>query len=115
VLQHSGLRVVYAGRRAASFFGVGDSDPRHPDVFGVVQHGVVFTGGVAKIAEHGGADPQDRDVPLVVSAPGHGSDSLVNRPVETTQIAPTILRLLGIAPTQLQAVRLQGTRVLPTG
>jgi hypothetical protein len=115
VLRHSGLRVVYAGHRAASFFGVGDSDPRHPDVFGVVQHGVVFTGGVAKIAEHGGADPQDRDVPLLVTAPGHGSGSRVNRPVETTQIAPTILRLLGIAPRQLQAVRLQGTRVLPAG
>jgi hypothetical protein len=114
-LSHSGLRVVYAGHRAASFFGVGGSEARHPDVFGVVQHGVVFTGGVAKIAEHGGADPQDRDVPLLVSTPGHGSGSLVNRPVETTQIAPTILRLLGIAPRQLQAVRIEGTRVLPAG
>jgi arylsulfatase A-like enzyme len=84
-------------------------------VFGVVQHGVVYTGGVAKIAEHGGADPQDRDVPLLVTAPGHAHGSHVNKRVETTQIAPTILRLLGIAPRQLQAVRIQGTRVLPNG
>jgi hypothetical protein len=112
VLQHSGLRVVYAGRRAASFFGVGNSDPRHPDVFGVVQHGVVYTGGVARVAEHGGADPQDRNVPLLVTSPGHGRGSHVDKRVETTQIAPTILRLLGIAPRQLQAVRIQGTRVL---
>jgi hypothetical protein len=114
-LPSSGLAVVYAGRRAASFFGVGTSEARHPDVLGVVQHGVVYTGGVAKIAEHGGVDPQDRDVPLLVSTPGHGPGTLVNRTVETTQIAPTILSLLGITPTQLQAVRIEGTRVLPAG
>jgi hypothetical protein len=32
------------------------SDPRHPDVWGVVQVGVVYTGGHGKIAEHGGAN-----------------------------------------------------------
>jgi hypothetical protein len=61
------------------------------------------------------ADPQDRNVPLLVTATGHGRGSHVNKRVETTQIAPTILRLLGIAPRQLQAVRIQGTRVLPAG
>jgi arylsulfatase A-like enzyme len=35
------------------------------------------------------------------------------RPVETTQIAPTILSLLGIHPDALQAVRIEGTQVLP--
>jgi hypothetical protein len=33
--------------------------------------------------------------------------------VETTQVAPTILKLLGLNPRDLQAVRLEGTRVLP--
>ena len=33
--------------------------------------------------------------------------------VETTQIAPTILQLLGLDPEQLQAVQIEGTRVLP--
>jgi hypothetical protein len=36
-----------------------------------------------------------------------------DRPVETTQIAPTILSLLGIEPDALQAVRIEGTQVLP--
>ncbi len=36
-------------------------------------------------------------------------------PVETTQIAPTILRLLGLNPFALQAVRVEHTRVLPGG
>jgi hypothetical protein len=34
-------------------------------------------------------------------------------PVETTQIAPTILRLLGLNPDELQAVRIEHTQVLP--
>jgi hypothetical protein len=33
--------------------------------------------------------------------------------VETTQIAPTILALLGLDPSDLQAVRAEHTRVLP--
>jgi hypothetical protein len=33
--------------------------------------------------------------------------------VETTQIAPTILKLLGLDPNALKAVRLEHTRALP--
>ena len=33
--------------------------------------------------------------------------------VETTQIAPTILHLLGLNPNDLQAVRIEGTKTLP--
>ena len=33
--------------------------------------------------------------------------------VETTQVAPTILKLLGLSPRSLQAVRLERTQVLP--
>ena len=32
---------------------------------------------------------------------------------ETTQIAPTILTLLGLDPNQLQAVQMEHTQVLP--
>src|SRR5215471_1999733 len=59
----SGLTKVYAGAQSAKFFGVPNSDTRHPDVLGIAQHGVVYTGGTSKIAEHGGDDPQDRNVP----------------------------------------------------
>ena len=108
----SGLKAVYAGNAAAAFFGVSPSDPRHADVVGVVKHGVVYTGGTGKIAEHGGTDPQDRDVPIVVAGPGIASGKVGSR-VETTQIAPTILRLLGLNPQALQAVRIEHTAVLP--
>ena len=82
-------------------------------MFGIVQHGVVYTGGVGKIAEHGGAGRQDRNVPILVVAPGLGHGRAVGVPVETTEIAPTILKLLGLNPSALQAVRIEHTAVLP--
>ncbi|MBV8430515.1 MAG: alkaline phosphatase family protein, partial [Solirubrobacterales bacterium] len=112
IVPHSGLVRIYAGHEAADFFGVPYSDPRYPDVFGRVRVGVVYTGGT-KIAEHGGDNPADRDVPLVVYAPGAVNPSTSNDWVETTQVAPTILRLLGLDPDALQAVQIEGTQVLP--
>jgi hypothetical protein len=109
----SGLTTVDAGVDAAHFFGAAPGDPRVPDVFGIVQHGVVYTGGKSKIAEHGGADPQDRDVPILVAGGSVDRHQRVDQPVETTQIAPTILRLLGLDPGRLQAVRIEHTAVLP--
>jgi hypothetical protein len=111
-LAHSGLAQIYAGRAAAHLFGVPSSDPRHPDVFGRVQIGVVYTGG-SKIAEHGGDNPGDRDVPIVVYAPGAVRPDVSDRWVETTQVAPTILRLIGLDPSSLGAVETEGTQVLP--
>jgi hypothetical protein len=112
-LSSSGLTQVFTGEEAADYFGVSPNDPRHPDVWGVVQHGVVYTGKTAKIAEHGGADPEDTNVPIVVYAPGTVRHLSSDRWVETTQIAPTILRLLGLGPNALEAVRIEGTQVLP--
>ncbi len=111
-LAHSGLAKIYAGAASARYFGVPLSDPRHPDVWGVVQVGVVYTGGT-KIAEHGGANPADRDVPIVVYAPGVVRPAMHRSWVETTQIAPTILDLLGLNPDSLEAVQIEGTRALP--
>ena len=109
----SGLTAVYAGAASAAFFGVPASDPRHPDVLGIAQHGVVYTGGKSKIAEHGGDDPQDRDVPILVVSASLAHGASIGAPVETTQIAPTILALLGLNPQQLQAVQIEQTQVLP--
>ncbi len=48
-----------------------------------------------------------------MSEPGDRDHRTVNRQVETTQIAPTILKALGLDPRALQAVRIEGTEVLP--
>jgi arylsulfatase A-like enzyme len=57
--------------------------------------------------------PQDRNVPILVSGPSAPHDRMNTAPVETTQIAPTLLELLGLNPHQLQAVQQEGTPVLP--
>ncbi|WP_030436803.1 alkaline phosphatase family protein [Actinoplanes subtropicus] len=108
----SGLSKVYAGAAAAAFIGVPAGDARVPDLIGIAQPGVVYTAKKSKIAEHGGDAPADRHVPIVVSGPGAGRRT-VDAPVETTQIAPTILRLLGLDPRELAAVRIQHTAPLP--
>jgi Type I phosphodiesterase / nucleotide pyrophosphatase len=111
-VQHSGLKSIFAGQESARFFGVPNSDPHHPDVFGIAQVGTIYTTG-SKIAEHGGDNAGDRDVPLVVYAPSAVRPGTSDRWVETTQVAPTVLRLLGLDPDALQAVRREGTQVLP--
>ncbi|MFJ9770773.1 alkaline phosphatase family protein [Kitasatospora sp. NPDC101157] len=108
----SGIQKAYAGKAAADHFHVEPGDPRVPDVFGVAQYGVVYTGG-SKIAEHGGDHADDLDVPLVVSGAATPNGVRHDGKVETKQIAPTVLKLLGLQPDALQAVRAEHTRVLP--
>jgi len=83
-----------------------------PDVIGITQYGVVYTSHHSKIAEHGGAHLEDRNVPILLVRPGVQGGTAVSKPVETTQIAPTILKLLGFSPLELQAVHLEGTQPL---
>ncbi|MES4887675.1 alkaline phosphatase family protein [Streptomyces sp. NPDC096012] len=109
----SGLSKVYAGKDAAAYFGVKPGDARVPDLFGIAKYGVVYTGGKKKIAEHGGAHADDLNVPLVISGAGTPAGVTRSRQVETTQIAPTILSLLGLNPDNLQAVQKDHTQVLP--
>ncbi len=86
-------------------------DSRTPDIIGVTRVGVIYTGG-SKIAEHGGFNPDDTHIALLVSHPDL-PERLVEEPVATTQIAPTILKVLGLDPDELEAVRLEHTKALP--
>lgn len=108
----AGLTQVFTGKAAAALIGVPHSDPRVPDVIGIAQYGVVYTGHKAKIAEHGGGHSEDRNVPILLAWPGAPGGTAVTTPVETTQIAPTILTLLGLNPEELQAVHIEGTPTL---
>jgi hypothetical protein len=110
-VQHSGLAQIWTGAAAARFFGVPVDDGRYPDVFGRVQEGIVYAK-PTKLAEHGGMNPGDRHVLMVVNGPGVPAQ-VDSSTVETTQVAPTILALLGLDPAALRAVRVEGTRVLP--
>ncbi|MGW0207004.1 alkaline phosphatase family protein [Streptomyces sp. NPDC003233] len=110
---NSGLSKVYAGRETAAYFGVKPGDARVPDLFGIAKYGVVYTGGQKKIAEHGGAHADDLNVPLVISGAGTRAGVTRAGQVETAQIAPTILTLLGLDPQSLQAVQKEHTKSLP--
>lgn len=87
------------------------TDSRTPDFIAISDHGVIYTTGT-KLAEHGGFAHDDRNVALLVSAPGLDA-GVVQQQVFTTQIAPTILTVLGLNPLELRAVRLEGTQPLP--
>jgi predicted AlkP superfamily pyrophosphatase or phosphodiesterase len=86
-------------------------DSRTPDIIGITRVGVIYTGG-SKIAEHGGFNPDDTHVALLVSHPDF-PERMIDAPVATTQIAPTVLKVLGLDPNELEVVRLEHTKVLP--
>jgi hypothetical protein len=88
------------------------SDPAPPDIIVVPNPGTTFEPATQVMAEHGGFNENDVHVPLLVYGPSIAA-GVLRAPVTTTQIAPTILTLLGLDPNQLQAVRLEGTRALP--
>jgi hypothetical protein len=111
----AGLSTVYAGVDAAKLMHVAFSDARVPDVIGIATPGSVFAGSkLSKIAEHGGNAQNDRHVPIIVWGAGIAKGRTVTTPVATVQIAPTILNTLGLAPADLTAVQLEGTKVLPS-
>ena len=87
-------------------------DPRTPDIIVQPNVGVVYTGSTKKQSEHGGFAHDDTNVMLLVSNPSLRTGAVTSF-VETTQVAPTILNLLGLDPGSLDAVRKEGTPVLP--
>lgn len=105
----AGLSQIYVGAAAARLIGVPPTDVRVPDVIGLAQYGVVYTGKKKKISEHGGNHNEDRNVPILIAYPGAAGGTQVTKPVQTTQVAPTIIKLLGLNAQELQAVRVEQT------
>lgn len=104
--------LLYGPRLAAAF-----GDPRQgrtPDIIVQPNPGVIYTSSTKKDEEHGGNAPDDSHLGLVVYVPGapHAGQKVDDR-VLTTQVAPTILRLLGIDSKQLHSVVVEGTQALP--
>jgi predicted AlkP superfamily pyrophosphatase or phosphodiesterase len=87
-------------------------DSRTPDIIVRPNYGTIYTGSTAKNAEHGGFNYSDTNVGLIVSNPSLPA-KLLKSPVTTAQVAPTILRALGLDPQDLKSVRVEQTQVLP--
>jgi len=73
---------------------------------------VTYSGSTKKLAEHGGFAHDDTNVMLLLSHPSFNPKTILAA-VGTAQVAPTILKALDIDPSKLDAVRVEGTPVLP--
>ena len=87
-------------------------DPRTPDIIVEPNVGTIYTGSTKKQAEHGGFAHDDTNVIMLLSNPA-AKGRIISSAVETTQVAPTILKLLGLNPNKLDGVKIEGTPVLP--
>jgi arylsulfatase A-like enzyme len=103
---------VLAGNELKLKFNDPASDSRTPDLIVQPHYGTVYTGSSKKNAEHGGMSFADTNVALIVSNPQLDA-ALVKTPVSTSQVAPTILRALGIEANELKSVRIEHTVALP--
>jgi hypothetical protein len=88
-----------------------NGDPRTPDILVTPNIGVTYSGSTKKLAEHGGFAHDDTNVIMLLSNPSFAAKTITS-PVETMQVAPTILKALGLNPTDLQSVQQEGTQVL---
>jgi hypothetical protein len=108
----AGIGEIFAGRGIAQMYNAAPGDPRTPDILITPNIGVIYTGSKRKLAEHGGFAHDDTNVMMLVSNPSF-DPATVTTPVQTMQVAPTILQALGLNPGSLDAVQKEGTQVLP--
>jgi hypothetical protein len=111
----AGIGEIFSGRNLSIVYntpGLPPDDPRTPDIIVTPNIGVTYSKSKKKLAEHGGFSHDDTNVILLVANPNLTARTILT-PVQTAQIAPTILQVFGIPPNQLQGVRQEGTVVLP--
>ena len=105
------IRTLYHDGALKAIWG----DPaggRVPDLIIQPIHGTIYSKSAAKLAEHGGLSSDDTNTLLVVSNP-RLDKKVVDTPVTNMQVAPTILKALGLDPDRLVDVQREGTKVLP--
>jgi hypothetical protein len=107
--------ILYGGSLRANY-GVGGynavEDPRTPDIIVTPNLGMTYAGSPSQIEDHGGFSHDDTNVILLVANPSFASQT-VSDATATTQVAPTVLTALGLDPTLLDAVKIEGTQTLP--
>jgi hypothetical protein len=108
----AGIGQIFYGASITTSYNSPLVDSRTPDIIVAPNVGVVYTGSAKKQAEHGGFANDDTNVMLLISNPSMDQDTNYNF-VETKQVAPTILQMLGLNPNALDAVKQEGTAVLP--
>jgi hypothetical protein len=111
-----GMGEIYYGPSVALNYNLGgldpDEDPRSPDIIVTPNVGVTYSASTTMIGDHGGFAHDDTNVMLLVENPRF-KPATVAATVATRQVAPTIVKALGLNPWALDAVRAEGTPVLP--
>lgn len=103
--------IIYGDRLTDMGFGNPLTDPAVPDIIVRPQLGVIYTTSKSKIAEHGGLSDDDRKVACFVSSPKL-KKAVYSQRVSTRQVAPTVLKALGLDPKVLKGVAAEKTKVL---
>ena len=109
------IQEIIAGEALKLRFNDPAVDPRVPDIIVQPVLGTLYLGpepANAFIAEHGGMTDPDLHVALLLSMPDFAK-ATIKFPVQTSQVAPTILKGLGLDPSALSSVRIENTPVLP--
>jgi hypothetical protein len=111
-----GLGEIYYGPSLALNYNVGGlepgEDPRSPDIIVTPNVGVTYSGSTSMIGDHGGFAYDDTNVMLLVANPSF-TPQTVSAEAQTIQVAPTMVQALGLNPAALDAVKAEGTPVLP--
>jgi hypothetical protein len=108
----AGIGQIFYGASITTNYNSPLTDSRTPDIIVAPNVGVVYTASAKKHSEHGGFANDDTNVMMLVSNPSINQTTDYSF-VETKQVAPTILQILGLDPNALDAVKLEGTTVLP--
>ena len=108
----AGIGQIFYGPSITTNYNSPLTDSRTPDIIVAPNVGVVYTGSTKKQSEHGGFANDDTNVMMLVSNPSIERSTNYSF-VETKQVAPTILQILGLDPSALDAVKMEGTKVLP--
>jgi hypothetical protein len=103
---------ILAGTALTDFFGVPANDSRVPDIVIAAIPGTVYTTSLTKIADHGGFGDDDVHVALLVSNPTLPQKT-IDDPVETRQIACTILKAVTLDCGGLMSEQIEPSKFLP--
>jgi predicted AlkP superfamily pyrophosphatase or phosphodiesterase len=106
------IQQIFAGESLKLRFNDPLTDPRVPDIIIQPELGTIYVEPGDFIAEHGGMADPDVHVALLLSM-AQLEARTIKSPVQTMQVAPTIMRTLGLDPYLLRAVQIEKTAALP--
>jgi hypothetical protein len=110
-----GMGEIYYGPTLAANYNVPGTGPgedsRSPDIIVTPNVGVIYSNSTSMVGDHGGFGHDSTNVMLLVANPSFTAET-VSADAQTIQVAPTMVKALGLDPRSLDAVKLEGTRVL---